>query len=88
MTLCSGVSMNGFELPQNRNDLLRFTQAIKYDDHDSTLFIGDSLVIVEVGVCLIRFLKIKKIALDLIRFRVGVMPCVSSLIKTLASRRS
>ena len=88
MTLCSGVSMNGFELPQNRNDLLRFTQAIKYDDHDSiSLFIGDSLVIVEVGVCLIRFLKIKKIALDLIRFRVGVMPCVSSLIKTVMSRR-
>ena len=60
MTLCSGVSMNGFELPQNRNDLLRFTQVIKYDDHDSiSLFIGDSLVIVEVGVCLIRFLKIR-----------------------------
>ena len=76
--------MNGFELPQNRNDLLRFTQAIKYDDPDSiSLFIGDSLVIVEVGVCLIR-----KIALDLIRFRVGVMPCVSSLIKTVMSRRS
>lgn len=49
MTLCSGVSMNGFELPQNRNDLLRFTQAIKYDDHDSiSLSIGDALVIVEV----------------------------------------
>ena len=27
MTPCLGVSMNGFELPQNRNDLLRFTQA-------------------------------------------------------------
>ena len=80
--------MNGFELSQNSIDLLRFTQAIKYDDHDSiSLFIGDSLVIVEVGVCLI-FLKIKKIALDLIRFRVGVMPCVSSLIKTVMSRRS
>ena len=37
--------MNGFELPQNRNDLLRFTQAIKYDDPDSiSLFIGDSLM--------------------------------------------
>ena len=45
MTPCSGVSMNGFELPQNRNDLLRFTQAIKYDDPDSiSLFIGDSLM--------------------------------------------
>ena len=43
--LFSGVSMNGFELPQNRNDLLRFTQAIKYDDPDSiSLSIGDALM--------------------------------------------